>query len=135
VTAASTGTGADPEEVVLTVPATSSYVGTVRLASASLAARCDLTIDEIEDVRLAIDEVCNLLLPLTRPATTLQVRYSLCPGWLSATVAVHAVESAQPDTDSIGWALLQALTDTVEIESQDELLQATVTKRRQTSMP
>jgi serine/threonine-protein kinase RsbW len=125
----------DPEEVVLTVPATSSYVGTVRLTSASLAARCDLTIDEIEDVRLAIDEVCTLLLPLARPATDLKVRYALCPGWISASVQVQSVESAKPDTDSIGWALLQALTDTIAIDVLDDALEATVTKRRHASMP
>jgi serine/threonine-protein kinase RsbW len=125
----------DPETVVLAVPATTSYVATVRLASASLAARCDLTIDEIEDVRLAIDEVCTLLLPLARPASELSVRYSLSPGLISASVEVCADGSAKPDTDSIGWALLEALTDSISIETRDEFLQATVTKRRQSSMP
>jgi serine/threonine-protein kinase RsbW len=123
----------DPEEVVLTVPASTSYIATVRLTSASLAARCDLTIDEIDDVRLVIDEVCTLLLPLARPATDLRVHYTLAPGSLGASVAVKAIESAQPDTDSIGWALLQALADTVSIEPSGDMLQATVTLRRRTT--
>jgi len=43
------------DRVDVTVPADSRYVPTVRLAAAGLAARCDLTIDEIEDLRLAVD--------------------------------------------------------------------------------
>ena len=45
------------------MPADVAYVSTLRLTAASLAARCDLTIDDIEDLRLAVDEACALLLP------------------------------------------------------------------------
>ena len=49
------------------MPADVAYVATLRLTAASLAARCDLTIDDIEDLRLAVDEACALLLPHAGP--------------------------------------------------------------------
>ena len=35
----------------------------LRTATAGLAARLDFTLDEIEDLRIAVDEACALLLP------------------------------------------------------------------------
>ena len=54
------------------MPADGAYVSTLRLTAASLAARCDLTIDDIEDLRLAVDEACALLLPHAAPDSTLR---------------------------------------------------------------
>jgi serine/threonine-protein kinase RsbW len=44
------------ERVALTVPARGEYARTVRLAAAELAVRCDMNVDEVDDVRLAVDE-------------------------------------------------------------------------------
>ena len=57
--------GPDGDVVTVEVPADVSYVSTLRLTAAGLAARCELTIDDIEDLRLAVDEACALLLPNT----------------------------------------------------------------------
>src|SRR5215213_1639624 len=48
--------------VELDVPAHPAYVAVVRTAAAGLAARADLTLDRIEDLRIAVDEACALLL-------------------------------------------------------------------------
>ncbi len=44
------------DSVVVKVPARGEYARTVRLASAELASRTGMTIDDVEDVRLAVDE-------------------------------------------------------------------------------
>lgn len=54
---------APAETVELTVPASASYVSVLRTVTASLAARRDFTIDEIDDLRIAVDEASALLLP------------------------------------------------------------------------
>ncbi|HEY3736778.1 MAG TPA: ATP-binding protein [Jatrophihabitans sp.] len=118
------------DAVVLTVPADTAYVSTVRLAAASLAARSDLTIDEVDDLRLAVDEACSLLLPHTTGGM-LSVRFSIDPGDISVSVSVGADEATELDEGGIGWALLQALTTTVDVSHRDGQFSLTLGKRRQ----
>ena len=53
------------EDVWLTVPPFSEYLRTVRLVAADAASRAGLDYDEIEDFRIAVDELCHLLMSST----------------------------------------------------------------------
>ncbi len=52
---------------MLTVPADGSYLAVLRTATAGLAARLQFTLDEIEDLRIAVDEACAMLLACRPP--------------------------------------------------------------------
>jgi len=79
----------DGDVVEVRVPADVLYVSTLRLAAAALAARCELTIDDIEDLRLAVDEACALLLPHVSPGSTLDARFELAYARLEVQVGIH----------------------------------------------
>ena len=51
--------------VVLVVPADGSYLAVLRTATAGLAARLQFTLDEIEDLRIAVDEAPAAPGPIT----------------------------------------------------------------------
>jgi hypothetical protein len=53
------------EDVWLTVPPFSGYLRTVRLVAADAAVRAGLDYDEIEDFRIAVDELCHVLMSST----------------------------------------------------------------------
>jgi hypothetical protein len=53
------------EDVWLTVPPYSGYLRTVRLVAADAAVRAGLDYDEVEDFRIAVDELCHLLMSST----------------------------------------------------------------------
>src|ERR1700730_4015500 len=53
----------DAVPVVIGVPADKTYVALIRSATAHLGARAGLSVVEITDLRLAVDEACGLLLP------------------------------------------------------------------------
>ncbi len=53
------------EDVWLTVPPFSEYLRTVRLVAADAAVRAGLDLDEVEDFRIAVDELCHLLMSST----------------------------------------------------------------------
>ena len=53
------------EDVWLTVPPFSEYLRTVRLVAADAAVRADLDCHEVEDFRIAVDELCHLLMSST----------------------------------------------------------------------
>jgi serine/threonine-protein kinase RsbW len=49
------------ERVTIAIPAAPEYVRIARLAAAGLASRIRFNYDEVEDVRMAVDELCYLL--------------------------------------------------------------------------
>ena len=49
-------------DIDITVPADGAYLSVLRIAAAGLAARLDFTLDDIEDLRVAVDEACSILL-------------------------------------------------------------------------
>lgn len=121
--------------VEIRVPADGAYVATLRLTAASLGARCDLTVDDIEDLRLAVDEACALLLPHAQPGTALQARFELGAESLAVTTTVDSPDasSTSPDRSGFGWSVLSALASEVDVHGDGERLSITVTKRRESA--
>jgi serine/threonine-protein kinase RsbW len=123
--------GPDGDAVEVRIPADVAYVSTLRLTAASLAARCDLTIDDIEDLRLAVDEACALLLPLAAEKSTLDARFELHGGRLSVETSVATEAAAEPDRSGFAWTVLGALASSIDVRKEDGRLAIVVTKDRE----
>jgi serine/threonine-protein kinase RsbW len=95
--------------VELRLPADSAYASVLRTTTAGLAARLDFTIDDIEDLRIAVGEASALVLPEADPGTDLICRFYLAPGELTIAVGVTAAASPAPDYDSFAWQVLTTL--------------------------
>ena len=121
----------DGDVVEMSVPADVAYVSTLRLTAAGLAARCDLTIDEIEDLRLAVDEACSLLLPHARQGSALSARFTLARGRLEVAAEVASGGGAELDRDGFAWTVLGALASSVDVSSANDSVMITLTKRRE----
>lgn len=122
--------GAATASVGLQVPAVDVYVSTLRLIAASVATRSELTVDDVEDLRLAVDEACSLLLPHALPGTTLNAEFALSPGFLGVDVSVVAADGAEPDRTGYAWTVLSALAGPVTTRSGDGRLIIALAKRR-----
>jgi len=61
------------DAVRITVPARAEFLHVVRTVVGSVAARHDLTIDAIEDLRIAVDEACAQLLGARGTAVTVEI--------------------------------------------------------------
>ena len=119
--------------VELRVPAEPSYVSIVRLAAAGLAARCDLTVDDIEDLRLAVDEACALLLPHVVDDTPLEVQFRTSPGCVEVQASVATRDAGEVNRTGFAWTVLEALAGTVEVRSSDGRMSVVLTKRSEAS--
>jgi serine/threonine-protein kinase RsbW len=98
--------------VELRVPADPAYLAVIRTATAGLATRLNLTLDEIEDLRIAVDEACSLVLAgRTHPDRTLKASFTLGNGAIAVVIAGPAV--SLPGQASFSWAVLQALAGDV----------------------
>ena len=120
----------EASEVQLRIPADGAFVSALRTLTASLAARCDLTIDQIEDLRIAVDEACSLLLPHVAAPAHLTALFTLEPGALRVVASVPADPSAKPDRGGLAWAVLSALADDVSVSNNDGVLSVAIGKQR-----
>jgi serine/threonine-protein kinase RsbW len=120
----------DGATVALRVPAESAYVAVLRSVTAGLAARCDLTLDEIEDLRIAVDEACALLLPMAAAGTALSADFTLSNGELVVRASLAARRGAELNQDGFGWTVLDALASSVVISDEVGQVSITLTKTR-----
>jgi serine/threonine-protein kinase RsbW len=124
-------TALDSDVVLLSVPADGAYLGVLRTAAAGLAARLHFTLEEIEDLRIAVDEACAMLIGLAVPAAALQCRFALTEDELEVEVAVPAAPGATlPATSSFAWKALTALTSNARAEVADQTATIALTARR-----
>ena len=120
--------GAGRDVVTLRLPAAGAYLSVLRTATASLASRLDFTIDDIEDLRIAVDEACAILLPQAREDSELECRFWL--GQASMTVAVSAdCESPKPPAEEgFAWRVLTALTTFADSSVEGDRLVLTLSR-------
>ena len=85
-------------DVELRLPADGAYVAILRTATAGLAARIDFTLDDIEDLRIAVGEACAMVLPEAELGSDLVCSYFLSPGRLTVEVAVTATRDSGTST-------------------------------------
>jgi serine/threonine-protein kinase RsbW len=112
-------------DVVLRVPADSAYVSVLRTMTAGLAARLDFTVDDIEDLRIAVGEACALVLPEATAGGDLEAEFRLQPGVLTVSVSVPSGGSRTPDHDSFAWQVLSTLATSTEATSGDDRYEVT----------
>ena len=113
------------------MPAESAYLSVLRTAAAGLAARLDFTLDEIEDLRIAIDEACAMLLAQAIPGTDLECVFELGADLVTITVSVTSTEARMPARDTFAWTVLSALAGSVDSRlGPDDRVSIVLAKRR-----
>jgi serine/threonine-protein kinase RsbW len=100
------------DTVHLSVPAASAFAAVARATAASVAVRAGATVDDVEDVRVAVSEAFTLLLADV-PVGEQQVHLDLTVGASGVVFAVTAptLRVDPIDRDSFAWTILDALVD------------------------
>jgi serine/threonine-protein kinase RsbW len=121
------------DHVEMRVPASGAYVSVLRTAAAGLAARLDFTIDDIEDLRIAVDEACAVILPLAETDARLSARFDLEPGRLQVAVSVPSAATEPPSRNTFAWTVLTALAGEVDASVDDGTVTLTLRKQQAVS--
>ena len=118
--------------VTLRLPAVAAYLSVLRTATASLASRLDFTIDDIEDLRIAVDEACAMLLSQAVAGADLECSFELSEDVIAVAVSVLTLDGAQPSRDTFAWTVLTALAGEVDAitEPDGSTVAITMVKRR-----
>lgn len=88
------------------LPAETAYVAVLRMAAAGFAARLDFTLDDIEDLKMAVSEACALVLADATPGGDLRAHFFLSDQQIEMDVTADAVDASPPDQSSFGWQVL-----------------------------
>jgi serine/threonine-protein kinase RsbW len=116
------------------LPAEGAYLSVLRTATAGLAARLDFTLDEIEDLRIAVDEACAMLLSQAVPGTNLECMFTLGQDTMTIAVSVPCLDPQQPASDTFAWTVLTALAGSVDAHvGPDDVLTIVLRKTRESS--
>ena len=121
-------------QIRLSVPAHGAFLSLIRTTSAAVAARLDLTIDEIEDLRIAVDEAAAIL--LGDPAAegpgdrSVDVTFGLDANTFVITLSAETGTAAAPDQTGFGWTVLSALVGSVSAEHRDGRTTIVLSHRR-----
>jgi serine/threonine-protein kinase RsbW len=110
-----------PTTVSLDVPATPAFVQVLRNVVAGVAARLDMPIDQIEDIRLAVTEAASLLLREGDP-TTLRMAIGRDEDTMDVTLSSDGRADVWPTEQVMAswpWLVMKGLTDEIRAEPGD----------------
>ncbi|MGZ4617553.1 MAG: ATP-binding protein [Frankiaceae bacterium] len=124
------------DRVALRLPAVSAYLSVLRTATSALAARMNFPLDEIEDLRIAVDEACVMLMSAALPGADMEVEFVLAGDAMEVAVTVPTLTGVQPATDTFSWTVLCALTEAVRSQvGSDNRVTIKLRKRRVVGCP
>jgi serine/threonine-protein kinase RsbW len=105
--------------VEIAVPASGEYLPVLRSAAATLAAGIDFILDDIEDLRIAVDEACSILLARAIPGTSLRCRFFVEADAITVESRAHVLDPQPPPRSGFAWTVLTSLTTSVDLSVGD----------------
>ena len=106
--------------VRLEVPPTPQYLSAARLVAGAMAADAGLTVDDLEDLRLGVDELLSVLIAGVGAASTdgarIALEYVADDGTITVRGSVDGV-SVQTTPDPLTARILAAVADHYELGS------------------
>ncbi|MBW3547967.1 MAG: hypothetical protein KY452_07530 [Actinobacteria bacterium] len=119
------------EQIRLTLPATPQLVRVARLTAAGLASRLGFSLEEVEDLKIAVDELCFALVGTKGREGTLTLIYRMGVDTLeiegSSDFDDRVVGSAASELSTL---ILAAVVDEHELVGSDSTVHFRLKKRR-----
>lgn len=103
-------------DVELRLPAERAYASVLRTTTAALAVRLDFTVDDLDDLRIAIGEVTTMLLEQAGPGADIEVAYRFEEREIALEVSTTCERPEVPDPTGFAWQVLSALTTSATAE-------------------
>lgn len=104
------------QRVTLVVPATPEYLRLARLASADAASRAGFDYEEIDDLRIAVTELCHLLIGAdAKGDVTLEFHVASD----SVTIEGHAAAPGTPVDNEFSETLIATVVDEHNVTDAD----------------
>ena len=105
------------EPVELALPARRSMMLVLRLTTAGVVARAGLTVDRMDDVKLAVEEACSCLINETAGPERLRLRFTEADGALHISICGEGGTPAPVGEDEreVVRCILESLVDGAQL--------------------
>lgn len=116
--------------VTVTVPATANHLAVLRTAVGGFAARDQFTLDQVDDLRMAVEEAAVQLLRHSRGDRITMDVETTADGVEVRLSGQVADDDPVIDESSFSWTILRALADDIRIESENQHAVIVLAKHR-----
>jgi anti-sigma regulatory factor (Ser/Thr protein kinase) len=119
----------NPVEVRLIIPGTPEYLRLARLAAADAGSRAGLTYDEIEDLRIGVDELCHSVM---RPdgAGVVTITFRLLDDGIVVEGGGPSVDAGrEPKPSDLSRTIVAAVVDDHDLSRDGDALRFRLIKR------
>jgi len=116
----------DVDIVDLRIPCKAEWVALARLSVAAVASRLNFSIDEIEDIKLAVAEACTNAIQHARGSPYIEIKCEAVPSGLRLSIRdfgrgtrpehIRSREMADERVGGLGVFLIRSLMDDVDFE-------------------
>lgn len=122
-----------PDRIGITLPSKADYVSVARLAASGVASRVGFDIETVEDIKVAVSEVCSRII---RTAAEQKGQYSIFFEIFRNELVITFTSDMEKvkcifddDEDGLGMSIINAFMDKVEFcpENKDYVLSMTKT--------
>ena len=109
------------DTVRVRIPASPVYLRVVRLIAADLASRLGFTIDEIEDLKIAVDELAAYMTGSQGREGTLSISFTVDEGEIRISGEGHFLPGSRVRTELTDFSrtILETVADTAKLEQLD----------------
>jgi len=120
--------------IQLSLPLNAAYVSAARLTASSVANRMGFSTDEIEDIKAAVSEACTFVIKKApaEPAGNFLIQFHMSSAMMSIHIETHGLLRQEPDEMSL--IMIKALTDKLEIKTDNEKTYIFMTKSHNDSL-
>jgi hypothetical protein len=120
--------GSDYGTVTLTVPGHPAYLRLARLAAADTGARAGLSIGDLEDLRIAVDELAFALIGDERSGAPLTLRFLAAEGMVEIE-GTCAADGGAPELGSLARTIVDVIADEHELGADGDTRHFRLLKR------
>lgn len=112
--------------VALTIPADQSMMLVMRMTTAGVMARIGLTVEAVDDLKMAVEEACNCLLMQDGAGGMLRLTYRSTVDRVVTTVCTEGEGGHPIDADTLGVirCILESMVDAVSFQEKNGCVQA-----------
>lgn len=120
------------DKVSISIPASPQYLQVVRLIAAGLASRLTFTIDEIEDLKIAVDELAAYLTGTQGREGTLEIEFGVESDRIEikGTGKFAPGDKIRTELTELSRQILKTVADDAVLELNDGLPSFSLTKNR-----
>jgi serine/threonine-protein kinase RsbW len=124
-------TSSSDQPVRLSLPASSRYLAAARLVATSLGAESGLSVDDLDDLRLGVNELVSLLVDASADGGRVDLEFDVEDGTITVRGAIASGMATPVEADELTRRIVSAVVDQHHLDGSSFSLTKASTLRAQ----